>query len=506
MNIFLPIWRNGHAFPDRIALIVDGKPMTYQQLLRVTALASARLAEAGVSRGDCVGLSIVRPGPYVVTALAVARLGAIVAPFDIGWPSEQASAILTRHQIRTLVSDSKQEWRHPSLAEDRYLDAKDLVELPPVGAPIKVPGMALDVGGQPWIIALSSGTTGTPKSIPHTHDRALLYACLPTSYSAATDMTRVLMFGSPQVAMAMNTVLYQLVGGRTLVLTSDRTAQNFFTVVERDRPSHVATSTGTAIRVVAHAAQSVPDSLDKCASVRGMSIGGSAASSALRAQIAKYITPNLEINYGGSEQGRVAQANPETLALRPESAGRLRPWVEMQAVDENGKPVPSGMSGVLRIKSPLLVSGYLGDPDATARAFRDGWYYPGDTGSVDEAGYLTLTGRVDELLNLGGNKIDPFNIESTLDAQPGIQESVALAVESKDGRTVLVAVVIADAEVDEDSLRELCARRLGRHCAPARIVRVETIPRNAGGKIMRKEMAALLSRQAQGLGSANTLH
>jgi acyl-CoA synthetase (AMP-forming)/AMP-acid ligase II len=492
MNVFSPIRRNAHAAPDRTALIVDGKHLTYRQLVQITGAISARLAQAGVRRADVVALSLRLPGAYLLTALGVARLGGVVTPFDVSWPAEKSSAILGRHKVRALISDSREQWRHPSLPTDGYLSAKEVMEPLPAGSTIEIPSVANDVGAEPWIIALSSGTTGTPKSIPQTHDRAILTACLPTTVSPAADLSRVLVFAGASLSMAMNAILYQLIGGRTAVLTSALTPENFFTVVERDQPTHVKTSAGNAGGLVIHAAQSLADSREKCRSVRGMNIAGSAASPILRAQLEKYICPNLEINYGGSEVGRVAQATAETLAARPASAGRLRPWVEMQVVDSEDRPVPAGQFGILRVRSPLLVSGYIGDPQATARAFRDGWFYSGDTGQVDSAGYLNLAGRVDDLLNLGGTKIDPFTIEAVLDAQPGVQESAVLSVQSKQDVAVLVAVVVPNGSFDEAALRQVCGERLGVHCVPARIVTAKSIARNPAGKIMRKEMAARL--------------
>jgi long-chain acyl-CoA synthetase len=493
MNVFLPIRRHAHAFPDRTAIVVDGTELTYGHLQRITAIVSARLAQAGVQKGDVVALSMRRPGAYLLTALGVARLGGVVSPFDVTWPAERASAILDRHKVHTLVRDFAEEWRHPSLPEHRYLSAKEVTAPMATGAPLEIPEIAMDVGGAPWLIALSSGTTGTPKSIPQTHDRAVLTACLPTTVSPSADLSRVLVFAAANLSMAMNAILHQLISGRTVVLASVLTPENFFAVVERDRPTHVKTSAGNAKGLVAYAAESLPDSRERCKSVRGMNIAGSAASPTLRARIEQYICSGLEVNYGGSEVGRVAQATKETLAARAGSAGRLRPWVRVEAVDDSGRPLPAGQPGVLRVKSALLVSGYVGDVQATARAFRDGWFYPGDTGSVDDAGYLTLTGRVDEVLNIGGNKIDPFTIEAVLDAQPGIRESAVLAVPAKDGTPVLVAVVVAPGPVDEAALKQVCEERLGRSRVPARIVTAKNIARNAGGKIMRREMAARLA-------------
>jgi long-chain acyl-CoA synthetase len=343
------------------------------------------------------------------------------------------------------------------------------------------------------VIALSSGTTGTPKSIPQTHDRAILTACLPTTVLPTADLSRVLVFAGANLSVAMGGILHQLIGGRTAVLCSDLAAQNFYETVARDRPTHVKTTTGNANQLVAHAAKSLPDSREKCQSLQGINVGGSPVSPSLRAGIEKYICANLEINYGGSEVNRIAQATAETFAAQPQSAGRVRPWVDIQTVDEDGTQLPAGERGVLRVRSPLLVTGYVADPQTTARAFQDGWFYPGDTGVVDEAGYLTLSGRVDDLLNLGGNKVDPFTIESILDAQPGVEESAALAVQAKDGSMVLVAVVVAAGPIDVAALRGACAQRLRPSSVPSRIVTAKRLIRNPGGKIMRKEMAKVLA-------------
>lgn len=494
MNIFIPIRRNAHAFPDRVALVIDGAELTYRQLLHATGLVASRLLEAGVAKGQCVGVAVTRPGHYLLLALSLARLGVTVVPFDLRWPAEQASAVLGRHKVNAVITDDRGDWRHQSLPDSGYLNARNLVEAPAPGATLNIPPVATDVGSEPWVIALSSGTTGAPKSIPHSHDRAVLFACMAAGQAKASDLERLLVFNSLHLSMAMNMVLPQLFSGRVVILATDRTSESFFAAVERDRPTCVSTSTGNMIGLVAYAAASRPDSLAACKSVRLVKIAGSAASPALRAQIAQYICPNIQIIYGSSEGAHVAEANPQTFAARPGSAGRLYPWVEMEAVGANGQVLPPGRPGVLRLRSPVLVSGYVGDPQATAQAFRNGWYYPGDTGHVDPAGYLTLTGRVDELLNLGGNKIDPGAIEAVLDAQPGVQESVVVAVTGEQGVPVLIGMVVTSGTFDEEALKKVCLDQLGAKYVPRRIRRTDAIPRNSGGKIMRKEIAERVAK------------
>jgi acyl-coenzyme A synthetase/AMP-(fatty) acid ligase len=161
-------------------------------------------------------------------------------------------------------------------------------------------------------------------------------------------------------------------------------------------------------------------------------------------------------------------------------------------VDENDQPVPPGQTGILRFRSPLQTAGYLDDERATAQAFRDGWFYPGDTGSVGAAGYLFLSSRVDDTINVGGNKIDPRLIEELLDEQPEITESAVVAVTRDTGVPVLVAAVEAQGPFDADALKRLCQERLGKVYTPSAIVQVDALPRNESGKVMRSALATAI--------------
>ena len=220
----------------------------------------------------------------------------------------------------------------------------------------------------------------------------------------------------------------QLYRGETVVLTQASRPEAFFASVQRDQPTRVVTTTGNASSLVAYAAKNLPESPKICDSIKSIMVAGSFVSPALREGIVNRICPRLEVDYGSTETGSLAMSTPETYVLRPKSVGRLNAWVHAEAVDENDQPLPLGQSGVLRFKSPLLTKGYLDDEQATARAFRNGWFYPGDTGSVGVAGYLFLRGRVDHTINLGGNKIDLRLIEQFLDDQPEIIESAVVPV------------------------------------------------------------------------------
>lgn len=126
-----------------------------------------------------------------------------------------------------------------------------------------------------------------------------------------------------------------------------------------------------------------------------------------------------------------------------------------------------------------------------ARAFRGGWYYSGDVGSVNNAGYLFLAGRQDDLINLGGNKLDPVGIEAVINALPGVIESAVVAVVAANDRPTVVA---AREPVDPKVIRQACLDQLGRQAVPQAVVFTPALPRNGGGKIMRPEAAEMARR------------
>jgi acyl-coenzyme A synthetase/AMP-(fatty) acid ligase len=145
-----------------------------------------------------------------------------------------------------------------------------------------------------------------------------------------------------------------------------------------------------------------------------------------------------------------------------------------------------------------MTNAYLKDEAATARAFRGGWFYPGDIGALDGAGFLTLAGRVDHLLNVGGDKIDPYEIEAVLNTHPAITESAVVAVPNESGNLVAVAAVVASGAYDDEELKRMCRERLGQRCVPKRVVTLPALPKNAGGKIMRAQLTATIERPPAG--------
>ncbi|MCC7272977.1 MAG: acyl--CoA ligase [Alphaproteobacteria bacterium] len=222
-------------------------------------------------------------------------------------------------------------------------------------------------------------------------------------------------------------------------------------------------------------------------------VGTAALTRAERRQILERITPLLYIAYGTNETGSLAVAAPGDLALDIDSVGRPFPGIEAAAVGDDLRPLPPGSPGELRFRHPSFPRDYVApEPGSTSR-FRDGWFYPGDAGSIDGEGRITLLGRVDDVINVGGRKVHPSAIESWLAAHPAVVEATVMAARTGRQGQQPVAAVVLRMPVTEDTLMAFCRARGGSLPMPRRIVALPALPRNAAGKVDRPALAALLA-------------
>jgi acyl-CoA synthetase (AMP-forming)/AMP-acid ligase II len=208
----------------------------------------------------------------------------------------------------------------------------------------------------------------------------------------------------------------------------------------------------------------------------------------------RFGAPVLEA-YGLTEAAHQVASNP--LPPRPHKPGTVGvgTGVEIVIIDEKGGRLPANSRGEVVVRGPDVMRGYLNDPEATAAAFINGWFRTEDAGVLDGDGYLTLTGRIKELINRGGEKISPSEIEDVLMEHPAVVEAAAFGVpDAKYGEEVWAAVVL-NGDSDADQLQAFCRARLADFEVPKVIWITSTLPRNAMGKVERRVLAAQFAPQ-----------
>jgi acyl-CoA synthetase (AMP-forming)/AMP-acid ligase II len=218
----------------------------------------------------------------------------------------------------------------------------------------------------------------------------------------------------------------------------------------------------------------------------------SALAPALMAEFEDRIGVPLVEAYGMTEAAHQMASNPLPPGERRGGTVGLPTGTEIAILDDDWRLLPALAVGEVAVRGPGVVDGYRANPEANAASFRDGWFRTGDSGSLDADGYLGLAGRIKELINRGGEKISPHEVEDVLLRHAAVAEAVAFALpDTKYGETV-GAVVVLRAEAAEDALRAHCAERLAGFKVPVRIVAMDAIPKGPTGKLQRRRMAELI--------------
>jgi len=270
-----------------------------------------------------------------------------------------------------------------------------------------------------------------------------------------------------------------LIMGGTIVGHAPRGSETF-ALCRRHGVTHMISSPAIAAKLVSTVGEDAPQLPDTA-----LYLGGGLVAPALRERLARRFTPRIGIIYGSTEAGEVAVAHPQDYAARPDTVGRPVPWLQLEIVDDDDRPLPADATGRVRMRGIGCVRSYNGE---TEGAFKDGWFYPGDLGRLTPEGLLAIEGRAVEVLNVGGTKVAPDIVENALGEHPSVAEAAAFMASDRGGRQWLLAAVVAREGFDQETVTRFARQKLGK-LAPALIVPVERIPRTDMGKIKRMELS-----------------
>ncbi|MFP5461973.1 MAG: class I adenylate-forming enzyme family protein [Gammaproteobacteria bacterium] len=477
MNLAEAIARQARHRPHRTAIVQGERLVSFGELQRIVLAVAAHLARAGAGEGTRLAVSMGNTPEHVAAMLAIARIGAVAVAANPTASEELRAGIAARYRAALLVREPS---ARPIAGLAEVVVAAGGGDAAGLPVPAAAPG-----GAAPWRIALSSGTTGVPRGTAWSHRRTLAQFLFQLSSERNSTGQRYLIPLDLNIAFALHATLRLLLDGATVVMADDADPAAIVRLVDRHGVDHLRTSPAVISRLL----EALPRGSGHLERLQSLTLGGSPVSQELMQRIRTRLTPRVTLDYGATEFGGVARCDPLLHARHPEAAGRLQPWVEVRIEDEDGQALPAGSVGRVGLRAlGEGPEGYVDDPEATARAYRDGWFYPGDLGSLTEGGVLLLAGRSDDVVSLGGVKINLSEVDLALQSHPDVVEGAGFVVQSPRGTTVLVAAVVAAPGLDEAALRRHCAQRL-RGQAPAHVLKVAALPRNAAGKVVRRELA-----------------
>jgi len=436
---------------------------------------------AGLQRGHVVAIITGDPIYQLALFMGLARIGVqTLSARDVNFPHEL--------RVDAIVTDNP-----AAIASSIRTIRVDLGWTMGDGKPPPA-DIAFDftAGDETARIVLTSGTTGDPKAVALSHDnlirRLQAYdAVFGNRYPACArvfiDLTLVTSFG---FALTMHV----LSRGGTVFCRGADPAETMQAFGLYKVQCMIAAPSGIA-EFLEYYEQSpafgCPFEL--------MLASGSLLSLALSERVRARMCANLFATYGSTELSPAAAAPARQIAHIKGAVGYVMPWVSAQAVGPADDPLKPGEEGLIRMRGHTCVSGYIGNPPDSQRIFRDGWFYPGDIGTVTEDRLLVLSGREKAVINLGGDKVNPEKIEAVLSAFPGVKDAAAFGRADELGVEKVWAVVVTDAELDVAALRAHCARQLASEFVPVHTSRVAAIPRNAMGRIDRGALVDLLPKR-----------
>lgn len=446
--------------PRAFALITPQRWATYAELDADVDRFAAALRDRGVTRERGV-VSIRIGNDYLthVVLLALARLGVVPSPFDDPAPDLQLVVGEATEAVQMALSA---DWVAETFRAER-----------PAVTPYR--GDPDELGR----VMLSSGTTRTARRVPrswrmledNTRTCALTYcANKPGRWVCLTGMDTGL-------GQAMTLAAWSQ--GSTLV--ADYSAAELAASLEALRPSIV----GLTPVFLRYLLASLPEGLGLQPGLRIVSTGGVLPAAVAR-EARLRLAADIVISYGAAETGSATMADGAWLETHAGCAGYAVPGVRVEVVDETGRPAAPGAQGEVRIISTRESVGYIDDPEATARAFRDGAFYPGDVGRLLADGLLMVDGRVDDRMDLGGAKFMPELLEEAALAFVGVRDAAAYAAPDEQGMDACWLAVVADEGLDRAAL----AQHIADHpnLPKPRFAWTEAIPRNAMGKIERRHL------------------
>ncbi|GAA4762369.1 class I adenylate-forming enzyme family protein [Actinomycetospora chibensis] len=470
------------------------RPMTYAEWDARTARLAHALTDLGVRPGDRVALVLIGGEPAASLHLALQRLGAIAAPLSHRFgPPELAHCLADAAPALVVSESATAEGTTTALADERirpvtHLDLDELERRAADrsdAAPLAAPGPE-DLS----VMLFTSGTTGRPKGVPRTHraEHAAAVAHLVQTGQRSGDVTLGVM---PLFhTMGLRTLLATVLAGGTWVPQARFDAGEAAELIVRERISSlylVPTMYWSLLRDADPA---------RLAGVRRLAYAGAAMAPALAAQLTEAVAPETFVNHFGSTEIYTFTIGPD-VAAKPGCAGRPGMFSRVRLVDPSTGASPddevaAGEPGQVAVSmaSPEAFAGYWMRPDATERAVRDGWYFTGDLAVADEDGDLWVSGRVDDMINTGGENVYPDEIEAALVCCPAVADVVVVGLPDERWGQAVTAFVVPAADVapgEAVAATDAWARRvLPSLRRPKRVVAVDAVPRSAVGKTLRR--------------------
>ncbi|KAK4457220.1 hypothetical protein QBC42DRAFT_279591 [Cladorrhinum samala] len=492
--------------PDAVAVIIPSKPtaltVTYKDLVAEVTSFQKKLAAIGITKGSPVSIATVNSYEFIISFLAASWQRGIAAPLNPAYKQEEfefyiedvktaiilvpkgayaagSPAVKAAQKFQAAIAETYWDASKNEVA----LDVKELGQLQ--GAPSQP--LSAPEPDDVALILHTSGTTSRPKVVPLSHrNLTRTMRNIQSTYQLTPSDRTMLVMPLFHVHGLLCGLLAPLLSGGSMVVPPKFSATDFWA----DFAAHKAnwyTAVPTIHQILLK--NPTPNPLPKIRFIRSCS--SPLSPTVFYALEETYRAPVLEA-YAMTEAAHQMTSNPLPPAKRKPGTVGLGQGVEVVILNDAGNDVPRGQEGEICIKGENVTRGYLNNPEANKTAFTEsGYFRTGDQGKLDEDGYVVITGRIKELINKGGEKISPIELDNVLTRHPAVSEAVSFAVpDEMYGQEVAVAIVLkAGQKVDAEGLKKWVGEKLAKFKVPKKVYFTDVMPKTATGKIQRRIVA-----------------
>jgi len=473
-----------------------GARVSYESLRRQVAHAADAFASAGIQRGDRVAMALAN-GPAVIVSFLAASVAGTAAPLNPAYRYEEFCFYLEDTNARLLVLPAE------APADDAARRAATERNIPILTAETDATG-EVRISGAPAnrsasapasddvaLILHTSGSTGRPKRVPLKHvNLAISARNIVSTYALSPDDVSLCLMPLFHVHGLVASTLSTLLSGGTVAVPARFNPLSFWRAVRDSGATWYSAVPTIHQLILGRSSSGKPSGAERLRFVRSCS-APLAVETAEKLE-ALFGTPVLEA-YGMTEAAHQMASNPLPPHARKFGTVGIATGIQIGAMNEAGDLLGTGAKGEVVIQGPSVIRAYENNPEANAKSFVKGWFRTGDEGVLDADGYLQLTGRLKEMINRGGEKIAPREIDEVLLTHPMVSEAVCFGIPHPTwGEEVAAAVVLRDAATEAE-LIAYCRDRLADFKCPKKIYIVTSIPRTATGKVQRLNVAAALT-------------
>jgi len=488
-NLATILMNSAGSYPDRTAVRLDERALSYRDLDELSARVASWLAGRGITPGDRVGLMAPNTLEFVELYYGILRAGAVVVPMNPLFKSREVSYHLSDSGAALAfawhgVADQAAEGARSAGTDLVIIEPSGLAETLARSDP--VPAVADRAPSDTAVILYTSGTTGQPKGAELTHANLISNIEVTRTTLLGLRPADVMLGALPLFHSFGQTVVMgcAIATGGCLTLLPRFDPVRALEIIKRDQVTVLA-GVPTMYTAILHSAGG---SAGDVASLRLCVSGGAAMPVELMRAFEKQFDCMILEGYGLSETSPVASFNHPDRDRKPGTIGQAIAGVEMRIQNDDGDPLPSGEIGEIAIRGDNVMKGYWRRPRDTEEAMEGGWFRTGDLGRVDAEGYFSIVDRKKDMIIRGGLNVYPREVEEVLYEHPAVAEAAVIGVPDQLlGEEVAAVVTLKPgASADPDQLREHVKRQLAAYKYPRHVWIVDALPYGGSGKILKR--------------------